>query len=93
MSYKIFYNTVNGIKDGEHAIKEDGEVYRFLLENYHICEDIDGNEELIIDENILNDIINSNRGFTDAENILLGFMLFHMDYVGAFVFKTFEEGE
>jgi len=93
MSNKIFYNTVNGIKDGGHAIVENGELYDFLLGNGDVLFARDGTEEIVIGEYTLNDIQNSNRGFSEAENILIGFMLYHIDYVGGFIFKTFEEGE
>lgn len=82
---KIFY--LNGNKDGEFAIKENSGLYNWMSENYNICEDIEGNEELIFDEHILNDIQNSNKGFSQAENILIGFMLFNIEYTGGFIFK------
>lgn len=88
---QIFY--LDGKADSIWNFSMNGELYRFLLENYEVEFANDGTEEVIIGEDTLNDIQNSNRGFTDAENILLGFMLFHIDYVGAFVFKTVEEGE
>ena len=66
----------------------DGELYRFLLENYDIIFADNGTEEVIISEDTLNDIQNSNKGFSEAECTLIGFMIFNIEYVGGFVFKT-----
>lgn len=88
---QIFY--LDGKADSMWNFSMNGELYRFLLENYGIEFANDGTEEVIIGEDTLNDIKNSNRGFSEAECTLIGFMMFNIEYVGGFVFKTVGEGE
>ena len=75
-----------GNKDSEWIIKENSKLYNFLDKNYYIIRD-DTEEKIIIYEETLDDLLNTDEEFSDEENSLIGALLYHLEYFGGYIFS------
>ena len=82
---QVFY--LNGNRDSEYSIVEGSRLYDFLSRNYFNEFDCEGNESLVVTGDVLDAILDCGVEFSDSESVLIGFMVFHVDYVGGFIFS------
>lgn len=81
---KTFY--LNGNKDSNMSFEENGKLYNYLLSNYEVEFNMEG-EQVVITKDILEDIIENDIELSMSESILIGNLWYNIDYNGAYIFR------
>lgn len=81
---KTFY--LNGNKDSNMSFEEYGKLYNYLLSNYEVEFDMNG-EQIVITKEILEDIIENDINLSASEAILIGNLWYNIAHNGAYIFR------
>lgn len=82
---KVFY--LNGEPKSELRIVEGSKLYNFLSDNHYTDFDRNDEEFITISEETLKDLSECNVDFNKEENTLIGYLDFHLEYNGGYIFK------
>lgn len=81
---KTFY--LNGNKDSHMSFEEYGQLYNYLLSNYEVEFDMNG-EQVVITKEILEDIIENDINLSVSEATLIGNLWYNIAHNGAYIFR------
>lgn len=81
---KTFY--LNGNKDSHMSFEEYGKLYNYLLSNYEVEFDMNG-EQVVITKEILEDIIENDINLSVSEATLIGNLWYNIAHNGAYIFR------
>lgn len=82
---KVFY--LNGNPESELKIVENSKLYNYLSDNYYTDFDMNNEEFIVFSEQTFKDLSECDIEFSKEENILIGYLDFHLDYNEGYIFK------
>lgn len=76
----IFY--LNGNRNSNMRINTDGKLFKWLENNYYV-----DNNQLVISDEVLEAIKEQQPDLDQNEAVLVGHLIYNLDYVGGYIFR------